>query len=249
MKILNWLKQRRRMIIALIIYFITCVTLYMVEYRIYEGTIKINFINTCIILPIAYFVGWLSRDEDKPVEKKKPTIWSNVGIFFSYIFFFLFTLFFIYRLYKNIYEFVAYHYLALMLILAIIHFSKILERLKQINSTSVSIIFGTLLITTLLYVIILNPITAKDATLKVQNYGFSDVSYENNIKNQKSLSTILGTEITESSKYEDSLGYYLLKGVKDKKYYAIVVSVTNGTIVVIEEVKNNNTFRYLLDIK
>lgn len=247
MKILGWLKQKRYMILAFIIYIITSITLYMVEYRIYGGAIDTNFTFSCIIYPISYFIGLVCRDHDKPIEKKEVTIWTKIGAFMGNMILCLCTIFFIYLLYKNIYELLTYHYLAIIIILVILYCSKKLDKYKQINSIPVIIIFGTFLITTFLYLIILNPFTVKDATLKVQNYGYSDVSYKNNIEDNKALSRILGKEFAESSKYEDNLGYYLFQGEKDEKDYAIVVSVTKGTIVVFEEVKSNTAIYYYLN--
>lgn len=243
MKILNWLKQRQHIIIAIILYFITFVTLYMIEFWIYEGAIDTYFLYLCIF-PIACIIGQSNRDHNKPIEKAKKTVWSKIGIICYTILLILFALFFINVLYKNIYELVAYLYLELMFIITILSLSK---KLRQFNTIFISIIYGTFLITILLYVIILNPFTVKEATVTVQNSGYTNVSYKNNIDNQEILSLILDTEIIESSKYEGNLGYYLFQGEQDEKDYFIVVSVTNGTIVALEEVTKNNPFEYLLD--
>lgn len=247
MKILGWLKQKRYIILALFIYTITCIALYMVEYRVYEDAIDTNFFSLCIILPISFFVGWLSRDKDKPTEEKEPTIWTKIGTICFNLILILFILYFIHRIYKNIYELVPYLCLTLLLLLAIMHFFIKLERANEFNAISVSLIYVTLLVTTLLYNIILHPFTVKDATLKIHNYGFSDISYRSNIKDKETLSSILGKEINETLKYEENLGYYLFKGEQDEKDYVIFISVTKGTIVTIEEVTDNNSFYHLLN--
>ncbi len=252
MKILNWLKQKRYIIIALIIYFITCVTLYIVEYRIYGGAINTN-IFYITILPIVNLIVWILRDDHDNEElkkEKKTTFWSRVGNICTIIINVLLMLYCIYQLYKNIYYLFGYQYLATISMVGILYFSKKLSKfIKQGNAISktVSIIYGIILITTLLYVILLNPYTVKRTHVIVENSGLTNISYKNNIKDKKMLSIILDAEVTKGLKYEDSLGYYLLKGEKDKKDYAVVVSVTRGTIVTFTEVNANTALRYIID--
>lgn len=218
----------------------------------FGGTINTNvfYITLLPIINLVILACSDDPDNDEPIQEKKTTFWSRIGKICSTILNVLLMLYIIYQLYKNIYILFVYHYLATIAMLGILSLSKRLTNfIKQgnVKSKLVSIFYGIILITTLLYLILLNPCKVKDANVIVQNSGFINVSYRDNIKSKKMLTVLLDTEVTEGLKYEDGYGYYLFTGEIEEKDYAIFVSVTRGTIVTFTEVKANTTLKYIID--
>jgi Na+/melibiose symporter-like transporter len=67
--ITSYIKKNLTVIIATVVYFITCIFLFFLEYQVYGKAVETDAI-VLIVFPIVMLIGWLLRDE-KTEEKQE----------------------------------------------------------------------------------------------------------------------------------------------------------------------------------
>lgn len=248
-KAIIFIKAKINIIIACGMYLVTCLALYYVEYKMYGSTVDTGLYFAVVIPPLS-LLFWFMRDEDVDKAKKKKTRWNKISNIFSNILFFACTAVFGYNLYLNIYELRAYQFFALILLLGIIYLSKKYKHyMKQTNNTSiiVSVVYGTLLFATVMFVAVLSPCTVSKAAEMLQSNGYTNVSYATDIQNKEILNMVMGSNVSVLQKNDDRLGFYLFKAEKDDESYGVLVSVTKGRIVAFDHENENETLEYILN--
>lgn len=230
-KLIPFIKAKKGIIIACVLYLFTTVFLYFVEFKMYGGVVKTCFAYV-VLIPISLFFSWAMSDENKNKNKrpkKKNKYWAKISKTLDRIFTLCVFEFIVYFLYKNPYTLELYYYIAIAIFSLCIYFLDKTKKIccKKIKISTLNIIaYSCILVITFLYILIANPCSVYKGESVLKENGYSNITYETDVTD-----TYMEFENQQLTQDEKKLDFYMYKADKGKSSYAIFVSAVTGRVV------------------
>ncbi|WMJ24012.1 hypothetical protein RBG61_04905 [Paludicola sp. MB14-C6] len=231
--IIPYIKRKRSIIIAIVVYVITCSFLLVVKNNIYGKAIDIRLLYI-ILLPILGIVSlfMISDVEEKPQHKSK---WRSVLDIVDNIIYICLIFLLGYYLYKDRYNLSTYIVLVASIecVVFLLCFKNPKEKdsIKNLLSRLFSLVYLGICVTTILFCMIVNPSTLNQAKQMITKKGYESPTYITNVENVNELSILVNRYNQLQTKNEDKLGYYFFQVKKEQKSYMVFVGVVNKKIV------------------
>ena len=115
---------------------------------------------------------------------------------------------------------------------------------KIVTSWLLTILFAILIIASLGFCLIVDPVTISEGREMVAEKGYQNVRFVDNITNNVALNIIFDGNQSPPAKNEDAMNYYLYQGEKDGEIYGIAVSLVGRRVVGEAIAKDNDTLSY-----
>ncbi len=223
---------------------------WFLKYSVYGGNLETGFISFLIFPPLFVLLVFFCRKyeneyTDLPLLSNQK-IWNNISKIFELAFYviLIWLIFFV-----NPYIVTAYQFLLILIVLNIIYY---FPKLKGYNETCIEknkmtffiIIIVTLITTTLSFCIIANPITLNEASSLLEEEGYENVEYVDNINSSFVLKKVFSDNEIDLLKNEDTMNFYLYRVEKNGEDYGIAISLIGRRIVAKSIVSNNETLKY-----
>lgn len=246
-KTITFLKSKINFITACMLYIITCIFLYYVQYKLYGGAVDTGLVYV-VALPPIYFILWFINSENEGKSEKENVKWKKILNIVLILALFGFAL---YIIYNNPYELRAYEIISLLAVGVLIDLVKKIKPeidIKKIIPNFVSAAFGVVIITTVLYITILNPCTLQKAEEMLKKSNYENILFTCNC-NILIFSAVNGIDSDRFNGDEEALGLYLFKAERDNKQYGVIVSIVNGTYADFDLQNNNEAVKYMMENK
>ena len=226
---------------------------WFIENKAYAGNIDTGFMffllyPLVLALVVSIHKDEFDKDTQQPSEKQirvGKTICNSIIIVFCLVF--LSVILFIDPYIISVYQFLF----TLIIFKALSRSFKVKEWIKLCNKKdimlSVFVILVIFFIVMLLFLLIVNPITLNNAIKYLEETGYKNVEFVENIYSRFVLDRLYLDNDYTLSRLEDSMNFYLFKGEKNGEAYGIAVSVVGGRIVGESIVEGNEVLRYFLE--
>lgn len=220
------------------------------DYRVYGRNLNLGFMYVLIYPPMFTFFYYLYDEDRKESIKKQTAFGKRISNIITYIIFITFGIVLLKSiLLKNPYQIKSYQILSAILFLAMISFLPQFKQKEQIVSNKesaklISILIVIEILVVLIFCIIVSPMTVKEGQRLVVEIGYEDVEYIVNIKDPVILRTAAGDKEVLLSELEDSMNFYLYRGIKNGEEYGIIVSLIGHRIVAETNAEGNNTLLF-----
>lgn len=218
---------------------------WFLKYKQYGGNLDVD-IMYAIIFPIVWFLKkLLSEDTEEQSEQleqseqcpDKVSKFGNIIIILLIAIISIFALW--YLLFVNVYEIGAYLYFGILISLAICNYLEKFKNKKQLKSKKLKkepawfriVLIHTIIVSTILFCVIANPITIKEGRQLVAENGFQNVQYVDSIEHIGVLKVMFPERELKLAKHEDTMNFYLYRGEKNGSIYDIAVSLIGRRIV------------------
>ncbi len=271
----SFMRRWGGLIIGVILFFITCFSMYFIQYRMYGGTIKTSLIYVIIFVPIA-FISWLLQERPAAPEaaaadnmasddNREDTLSNTSGdskenggikAALKKIWKILYPLiivgcsiFMVYAVINNPYYLIVYQYFGLILVLI---FLTVLPKMRGKAgirpkiSVAASMLFGALLIVDAIFCLAAPLATVSDAQTVLEEDGYTSVEYAGVLSNRMALDLAFNGDVQFEAKDTGKLGFYLLRGEKDGEEYGAAVSVVGGEVVGSDRTDGNDSLSFYL---
>lgn len=228
-----------KFITFLIIYFVTCVLLIYMEHFLYGGTVNTNY----IVFAVFPFIVLLEKRKNQTNNDTSSTSISRIVLALFLGILISIPIFILYKLYRNPYNFEFYFYF--FFILFGVFYTIEQKKRSVITSTYTTIrllchIYILLFIVSVVYILILSPTTVKKANIYLTKSHYTNVTFIGSEDDLTIMNIIFKGEIASEKNRDDLLGYYIFSGILDNKEQYIVVSVTEGRIILSTDVTQKN---------
>lgn len=251
-KLIVFIRQNINYIYTFILWLLMIWIFWFLENRVYSGNLETGFIVLLILPPLVvllvFFFNKYENDYKDLLLLSNQRIWNIISTIFEFIFF-IFIIWVI--LFVNPYLVVGYQFLLILIVLNTIYYFPKLKSYYELCITKnkmmfYNIIIVTLTTSTLLFCMIANPITLNKANNLLEDEGYNNVEYINNINNTLVLKMLFSDNELKLLKNEDTMNFYLFRGYKDGEDYGIAISLVGRRIVAKSIVSSNETLKYFL---
>ncbi|MCL2378643.1 MAG: hypothetical protein FWC77_05900 [Defluviitaleaceae bacterium] len=246
------------LVIVIVSYVVTCLSLYIILYRIYGGALESVFM-LAVTYPIVVGVGMLFKDDNNedgaPADKKTAKIRHREVLFYRVIGGLVLTVIlvgvtvFVITQGDAIYggnirrhgSLRGYQILGLYFIIILAAIIKLPARL------SFAAYYGFLLAATVAYLFIAQPTTVRTAQDTVAGEGYQNVSHITHLNEGFTLHMFLSEACHDARRMAEYKGVYLFTGYKNGADYGVFVCILSGNIVHSLNLYDNITLSFIIE--
>lgn len=230
----NKVGARISVIVGILTWFTMMAILWFVEYKLCNGNLKTNF-AAILGITIGYILGYFISEEkvnesETSVEKRKSSKLFHFILLFSVVVFSVYLTVFV-----NPYLMYPYQFYLLLFLTGTryvyCNWKKKKRIEKRVSGWQFSILFSAVSCLTIVYCLIVHPITVEDGKHILMKSGYQNVKFEYNIREVEYLNYMFPENEIELQKNEEGLNFYFYRGEKNGKVYGVAVSLVGNRIV------------------